>query len=209
MKTHGILMIIAWPILSGTAIYFSAFMKPVLSKKGQWFYVHEGIMLASVILTAISIAIIFIAHVGRRVSGLVDLSVSLSLTHFVIGIIVAGGQIFNMLVALFRCKPSSRFRWIYNILHGKFTGYITALLSCKTSLIPLTTRSGFLVHCQVKSISDRGLGMRLAFNIISLFSGKYCSGDLSVHSRSKSSIWTIPGCSHHRSTHVRSATPLL
>ena len=40
MKTHGILMIIAWPILSGTAIYFSAFMKPVLSKKGQWFYVR-------------------------------------------------------------------------------------------------------------------------------------------------------------------------
>ena len=142
MKTHGILMIIAWPILSGTAIYFSAFMKPVLSKKGQWFYVHEGIMLASVILTATSITIIFIAHVGRRVSGLVDLSVSLSLTHFVIGIIVAGGQIFNMLVALFRCKPSSRFRWIYNILHGKFTGYITALLSRKTLIVPF--RSGLL-----------------------------------------------------------------
>ena len=150
MKTHGILMIIAWPILSGTAIYFSAFMKPVLSKKGQWFYVHEGIMLASVILTATSIAIIFIAHVGRRVSGLVDLSVSLTLTHFVIGIIVAGGQIFNMLVALFRCKPSSRFRWIYNILHGKFTGYITALLSRK-----ILFKVGFW----------RLLGMRLAFSL--------------------------------------------
>lgn len=41
MKIHGILMIVAWPILSGTAIYFSAFMKPVLSKKGEWFYVSE------------------------------------------------------------------------------------------------------------------------------------------------------------------------
>ena len=40
-KTHGILMIIAWPILVGTAIYFSAYMKPVLSKKGEWFYVSE------------------------------------------------------------------------------------------------------------------------------------------------------------------------
>lgn len=93
--------------------------------------VHEGMMLASVVLTAVSLAVIFIAHVGRRVSGLVDLSVSLTLAHFVIGIIVAGGQIFNLLVALSRCKPSSRFRWIYNILHGKFTGYITALLSRK------------------------------------------------------------------------------
>ena len=43
-KTHGILMIIAWPILAGTAIYFSAFMKPVLNKKGEWFYVSEMCM---------------------------------------------------------------------------------------------------------------------------------------------------------------------
>lgn len=40
-KTHGVLMIIAWPILAKTAIYFSAFMKPVLSKKGEWYYVSE------------------------------------------------------------------------------------------------------------------------------------------------------------------------
>ena len=103
-------------------------------------------MLISVVLTASSLAIIFIAHIGRRVSGLVDLSVTLSLTHLVIGIIVASGQIFNMVVALFRCKPSSRFRWIYNILHGKFTGYITALLSCKIPVI-INSLSGFLLSC--------------------------------------------------------------
>ena len=44
-KSHGILMIIAWPILAGTAIYFSAFMKPVLNKKGEWYYVsHKSVV---------------------------------------------------------------------------------------------------------------------------------------------------------------------
>ena len=88
-------------------------------------------MLTSIVFTSVSLALIFIAHIGRRVSGLVDFSVTLSLTHFVIGIFVAASQIFNMLVSLFRCQPSSRFRWIYSILHGKLIGYITALLSCK------------------------------------------------------------------------------
>lgn len=38
-KTHGIFMIFAWPILAGAAIYFPAYMKPVFSKKGEWFQV--------------------------------------------------------------------------------------------------------------------------------------------------------------------------
>ena len=38
-KAHGILMIIAWPIVAGTAIYYPAYLKVVLSKKGEWFHV--------------------------------------------------------------------------------------------------------------------------------------------------------------------------
>ena len=37
-KTHGVLMIVAWPVLAGTAVLFPAFLKPVL-KKGKWFQV--------------------------------------------------------------------------------------------------------------------------------------------------------------------------
>ena len=38
-KAHGILMIIAWPIMAGAAIYYPAYLKVVLSKKGEWFHV--------------------------------------------------------------------------------------------------------------------------------------------------------------------------
>ena len=38
IKAHGILMIIAWPMLAVTAIFFPLFMRPALPK-GQWFQV--------------------------------------------------------------------------------------------------------------------------------------------------------------------------
>ena len=39
-KTHGVLMLIAWPLLAVTAIFFPVFMKPVLPG-GVWFQVRE------------------------------------------------------------------------------------------------------------------------------------------------------------------------
>ena len=41
IKTHGILMVIAWPIMAGAAIYYPAYLRVVLSKKGMWFYVSR------------------------------------------------------------------------------------------------------------------------------------------------------------------------
>ena len=40
-KAHGILMVIAWPIAAGAAIYYPAYLKAVLSKKGEWFHVSQ------------------------------------------------------------------------------------------------------------------------------------------------------------------------
>ena len=38
VRAHGILMIIAWPVLAMTAIFFAAWMKPALPN-GEWFQV--------------------------------------------------------------------------------------------------------------------------------------------------------------------------
>ncbi len=38
IRAHGIMMIIAWPLLATTAILFAAFMKPALPN-GEWFQV--------------------------------------------------------------------------------------------------------------------------------------------------------------------------
>jgi len=38
IRAHGILMIIAWPVLAVTAIFFALFMRPALPN-GEWFQV--------------------------------------------------------------------------------------------------------------------------------------------------------------------------
>ena len=42
-KTHGVLMVTAWPVLAGTAVHFAAFLKPVL-KNGKWFQVRHVLL---------------------------------------------------------------------------------------------------------------------------------------------------------------------
>ena len=39
-------MIIAWPLLAVTAIFFAAWMRPALPN-GEWFQVHRAVMLGS------------------------------------------------------------------------------------------------------------------------------------------------------------------
>ena len=39
IQVHGILMLIAWPLLAFTAIFFAAWMKPALPN-GEWFQVR-------------------------------------------------------------------------------------------------------------------------------------------------------------------------
>ena len=41
IRAHGILMIIAWPLLATTAIFFAIFLKPALPN-GEWFQVREN-----------------------------------------------------------------------------------------------------------------------------------------------------------------------
>ena len=49
IRAHGILMIIAWPLLAITAIFFALFMRPALPN-GEWFLVRENYILRSVLL---------------------------------------------------------------------------------------------------------------------------------------------------------------
>ena len=65
-KAHGILMIVAWPWLAGTAMLFAAFLKPVL-KKGKWFQVwHPSLNLSSLLPSSLpppsSLPLLFHTH---------------------------------------------------------------------------------------------------------------------------------------------------
>lgn len=86
-------------------------------------------MLASLVTSSVALVIIFVAHVDRTIPGLIDVSQPLPLAHFILGIIITGAQMTNAALSLCRCKPSHAYRWIYNIVHGKFIGYSTVKLA--------------------------------------------------------------------------------
>ena len=73
IRAHGILMIIAWPLLAVIAIFFAAWMRPALPN-GEWFQVHRGFMIASLIVGLTGFFLIFVAQYRRMPTpGLIDL----------------------------------------------------------------------------------------------------------------------------------------
>ena len=62
IRLHGILMIIAWPLLANCGIFFASWMRPALPK-GQWFQVLSLCMLTAAVLD-INVIIIFFIMLG-------------------------------------------------------------------------------------------------------------------------------------------------
>ena len=72
VRAHGILMLIAWPLLASTAIFFASHMKAAFPK-GEWFQVHRAFMITSLFLTALGFILIFIAQAHNPTPGLSEL----------------------------------------------------------------------------------------------------------------------------------------
>ncbi|XP_064386733.1 uncharacterized protein LOC135335239 isoform X2 [Halichondria panicea] len=122
IRAHGVFMIIAWPLLAVTAIFFATFMRPALPN-GEWFQVHRALMMASLVVAIVGFILPFVALMRAADSQ------RLSLPHMVIGVIMTALQITNPIIALFRCKPGGNYRWIFNMLHGYFIGYVLETLA--------------------------------------------------------------------------------
>lgn len=73
IRAHGILMLIAWPLLATTAIFFAAWMRPALPN-GEWFQVHRALMLLSLFLASVGFVLIFVSQLHGSPPGLVNFS---------------------------------------------------------------------------------------------------------------------------------------
>ena len=72
IQTHGIFMMIAWPILASTGIFFASFMRQALPN-GEWFQVHRGLMIASLFVGAAGFVLVFFSQLRSNIPGLIDL----------------------------------------------------------------------------------------------------------------------------------------
>ncbi len=78
VRAHGILMLIAWPLLATNAIFFATNMRGALPK--EWFQIHRAFMIASLFLTALGFVLIFIAQARNPIPGLSELGSADSVT---------------------------------------------------------------------------------------------------------------------------------
>lgn len=68
----GILMVIAYPLLLVTAVFFASWMKQVLPK--AWFHIHRVLMIISLCCSLLGFMLIFIANKDNPTPGLINLN---------------------------------------------------------------------------------------------------------------------------------------
>ena len=111
LKTHGLFMILTWQVLIQIGIFMARYTKASLPN-GEWYHTHRFVNSFAVICGIIGFIIIFV-YVGEWRIGNAVLT-----SHQVFGLSTILILLFNPLIAIFRCKPNNRFRWIFNFLHG-------------------------------------------------------------------------------------------
>jgi hypothetical protein len=129
LKTHGILMVIAYPLLLVTGVFFAAWFKPALPK--GWFIIHIILNCSSLAIALLSFILVFVANKDNNpIPGIINLhDCGTKTMHFVFGILIILLHIINPIIAIFRCKPHAKNRWIFNLAHGTGIGYAIEVLA--------------------------------------------------------------------------------
>lgn len=129
MKAHGIIMIFTWIVLVSTGILIARYFKQALPHKkicdkAIWFAIHRAIMTSVAVLTLIAFVLILVYKKGTWVSR----NSQPEFSHSIIGILVISFSIIQPIMALFRCNPDDRYRFIFNYAHAT-VGFCAFILS--------------------------------------------------------------------------------
>jgi hypothetical protein len=129
MKVHGIIMVFTWMVLVSTGILVARYFKRSWSNrkicaKAVWFAVHRTIMTSVAILTLIAFVLILVYKKGQWVSQ----NNQREFAHSIAGILVVSFAIIQPFMALFRCNPDDRYRFIFNYVHA-IVGFSAFILS--------------------------------------------------------------------------------
>lgn len=132
-QAHGIIMVFAWIFFASTGILISRYFKTswansLVCGEAAWFAGHRFLLSTTTILTILGFLFILVACQGIWVAPTDEIK---HYIHSITGVIVISFAFFQPFIALFRCKPNSKFRFIYNYIHG-FIGFSAFILSIVT-----------------------------------------------------------------------------
>ncbi|CAF4766421.1 unnamed protein product [Rotaria magnacalcarata] len=127
-------MLFTWMLLVSTGIIIARYFKQSLPThklcgKAIWFAIHRFVMICSVLMTAVGFLLIVIYKKGHWTSQ----SLSREFAHSIIGLIVCIATVIQPGMALFRCHPDHRRRFIFNYAHAMLG--TTALILAITAIM--------------------------------------------------------------------------
>lgn len=133
-RAHGTAMVIAWMMFASTGILVARYgrlvhMKGRVEILGEliWFQIHRLALSIASIATLIGFFLILAQAKGQWV----DNNNSRIFAHSILGIIIVCCSQIQIWMAIFRCHPNNRFRFIFNWMH-RLTGLLAFLLSIPT-----------------------------------------------------------------------------
>ena len=136
LHAHATAMLLAWMVFASTGILFARYGRSIrlgnrrqLLGKALWFQIHRFLLSLNPLFTLLGFFFIIVFARGRWVDPRTyDMRLFL---HSVFGGIIVVCVIVQMWLALYRCHPHSRFRFIFDWSH-RVIGFLTYSLSFPT-----------------------------------------------------------------------------
>jgi low affinity Fe/Cu permease len=133
---HGTVMVLAWMVFAPTGIFIARYgrflhigARRKLLGDTIWFQVHRLALSLAALATLLGFFLILVQNQGTWVDLIADGQILFA--HSIIGVLIVCFATTQIWMALFRCHPNSKFRFIYNWVH-RTTGLLAFVLSIPT-----------------------------------------------------------------------------
>ncbi len=143
-KLHGSFMIIAWYLLGANGAFIARYGKrqffgKKLFGKDVWFHLHRTTM---VLTWALTLAAVFIMVAEFKFTPLDSLALDEN-PHALVGLVATGFMFLQPFLAMMRCHPGTRFRFVFDYVHSAIG---LSALSLSFAAIYLSTDETFQQH---------------------------------------------------------------
>jgi hypothetical protein len=157
---HGTVMILAWIVFGSTGVLFARYGRILrfgnqrqLLGKSIWFQIHRFLLSLSSLLTLLGFFLIIVYRSGVWVNPITNGRPLFA--HSIFGSVVVCCVILQIWLALYRCHPNSRFRFMFNWSHRIIGSFASGLPFVNLFLIAFV-------------LSEQNIGLLI---IVSLWTG--------------------------------------
>ncbi|CAD6195286.1 unnamed protein product [Caenorhabditis auriculariae] len=167
LMAHGILMTFAFSVFMSTGILFARHFRhhwpstPIMGIK-IWFHLHRTINLIGIAASICGFAIIFVVNdwqwVGPSPSRTSVENRRWGSVHSMLGLLACVVAWAQPIIAVFRCHPGDRTRFIFNWIH-RFLGFGALLMAAAATMIACK-------HFELFTNHDAAFGLYITFLVV-------------------------------------------